>query len=124
MFLAKIKYDVSEIKRQKKNIVTRFVTSIITRNLVHAFKNKTRIQTQHPTICSDRIQFFKEINIMYKLRNMTRDLDDIIVYRDLKKGRCCPKFHEFNAKKSNSCISLYIHVFGKILLYKDAKNNV
>lgn len=52
---------------------------------------------------------------------MTRDLDDIIVYRDLKKGRCCPKFHEFNAKKSNSCISLYIHVFGKILLYKDAK---
>lgn len=124
MFLAKIKYDVSEIKRQKKNIVTRFVTSIITRNLVHAFKNKTRIQTQHPTICSDRIQFFKEINIMYNLRNMTRDLDDIIVYRDLKKGRCCPKFHEFNAKKSNSCISLYIHVFGKILLYKDAKNNV
>lgn len=124
MFLAKIKYDVSEIKRQKKNIVTRFVTSIITRNLVHAFKNKTRIQTQHPTICSDRIQFFKEINIMYNLRNMTRDLDDIIVYRDLKKGRCCPKFNEFNAKKSNSCISLYIHVFGKILLYKDAKNNV
>lgn len=124
MFLAKIKYDVSEIKRQKKNIVTRFVTSIITRNLVHAFKNKTRIQTQHPTICSDRIRFFKEINIMYNLRNMTRDLDDIIVYRDLKKGRCCPKFHEFNAKKSNSCISLYIHVFGKILLYKDAKNNV
>lgn len=113
MFLAKIKYDVSEIKRQKKNIVTRFVTSIITRNLVHAFKNKTRIQTQHPTICSDRIRFFKEINIMYNLRNMTRDLDDIIVYRDLKKGRCCPKFHEFKAKKSNSCISLYIHVFGK-----------
>lgn len=124
MILAKIKYDVSEIKRQKKNIVTRFVTSIITRNLVHAFKNKTRIQTQHPTICSDRIRFFKEINIMYNLRNMTRDLDDIIVYRDLKKGRCCPKFHEFNAKKSNSCISLHIHVFGKILLYKDAKNNV
>lgn len=124
MFPAQIKYDVSEIKRQKKNIVTRFVTSIITRNLVHAFKNKTRIQTQHPTICSDRIRFFKEINIMYNLRNMTRDLDDIIVYRDLKKGRCCPKFHEFNAKKSNSCISLYIHVFGKILLYKDAKNNV
>lgn len=30
---------------------------------------------------------------------MTRNLDDIIVYRDLKKGRCCPKFHEFNAKK-------------------------
>lgn len=67
---------------------------------------------------------FKEINIMYNLRNMTRDLDDLIVYRDLKKGRCCPKFHEFNAKKSNSCISLYIHVFGKILLYKDAKNNI
>lgn len=102
---AYIKYDVSEIKRRKKNIVTRFVTSIITRNLVHSFKNKTRNQTQLPTICSDRIQFFKEINIMYNLRNMTRNLDDIIVYRDLKKGRCCPKFHEFNAKKKgNFCL--------------------
>lgn len=102
---AYIKYDVSEIKDIKKNIVTRFVTSIITRNLVHSFKNKTRNQTQLPTICSDRIQFFKEINIMYNLRNMTRNLDDIIVYRDLKKGRCCPKFHEFNAKKkSNFCL--------------------
>lgn len=96
---AYIKYDVSEIKDIKKNIVTRFVTSIITRNLVHSFKNKTRNQTQLPTICSDRIQFFKEINIMYNLRNMTRNLDDIIVCRDLEKGRCCPKFHEFNAKK-------------------------
>lgn len=53
---------------------------------------------------------FKEINIMYNLRNMTRDLDDLIVYRDLKKGRCCPKFHEFNAKKV-TLVYRYIYMF-------------
>lgn len=116
---AYIKYDVSEIKDIKKNIVTRFVTSIITRNLVHSFKNKTRNQTQLPTICSDRIQFFKEINIMYNLRNMTRNLDDIIVYRDLKKGRCCPKFHEFNAKKKVTSVFVkYSFVWVKLFCIK------
>lgn len=119
MFPAQIKYDVSEIKRQKKNIVTRFVTSIITRNLVHSFKNKTRNQTQLPTSRSDRIQFFKEINIMYNLRNMTRNLDDIIVCRDLEKGRCCPKFHEFNAnKKVTSVYVKYSFVGVKLFCIK------
>lgn len=75
-------------------------------------------------ICFDWIWFFKEINIMYNLCNMIRDFDDIIVYRDFKKGRCCFKFYEFNVKKSNFCILLYIYVFGKIFLYKDVKNNV
>lgn len=54
------------------------------------------------------IDIFKEINIMYNLCNMIRDFDDVIVYRDFKKGRCCFKFYEFNVKK---VIFVYCYIY-------------